>query len=156
MKKGRWVWALVILSVMALLFMKRLPYFVQNADRTEQATKDQSPDAGYEREKEGRRSPESVNDRGLSRNVSRIIYTRHAKCRMDCRNIDVAEVEEILQNGEINYGKSDLRSDPDPKYALEGRTPDGQNVRIVFANSPRGPVVITVIDLGKEWACNCT
>ncbi len=141
---------------MALLFMKRLPYFVPKADRTEQVAKDRGPEAGIEREKGGRRSLESANDQGLSRNVSRIIYTRHAKCRMECRNIDIAEVEEILQNGEINYEKSDLRSHPDPKYALEGRTRDGQKVRIVFANSPRGPVVITVIDLGKEWACNCT
>ena len=40
---------------------------------------------------------------------------------------------------------------PDPKYALEGNTHDGQHVRIIFANSPRGPVVVTVIDLEKEW-----
>ena len=74
---------------------------------------------------------------------------------MDCRMIDVSEVEEILLKGSINYQKSDLRSMPDPKYALEGNTHDGQHVRIVFANSPRGPVVVTVIDLDKEWSCNC-
>ena len=74
---------------------------------------------------------------------------------MGCRMIDAGEVEEILQQGTINYQKSDLRSFPDPKYALEGMTHDGQQVRIVFANSPRGPVVITVIDLGRDWPCDC-
>ena len=97
----------------------------------------------------------SGHEPGLSRNISRIIYTKHAKCRMDCRLIDVSEVQEILQKGEINYQKSDLRANPDPKYALEGRTHDGQHVRIVFAGSSRGTVVVTVIDLENEKHCNC-
>jgi hypothetical protein len=48
-----------------------------------------------------------------------------------------------------------MRGQPDPKYALEGLTKDGQEVRIIFANSPRGIVVVTVIDLENEWKCNC-
>jgi hypothetical protein len=74
---------------------------------------------------------------------------------MDCRQISESEVMTILKDGVINYQKSDMRGQPDPKYALEGTTSDGQFVRIVFANSPRGIVVVTVIDLEKEWKCNC-
>ena len=74
---------------------------------------------------------------------------------MDCRHIDEREVREILQNGTINYGKSEPDDKPDPKYAVEGRTRDGQQVRIVFAPSRRGMVVITVIDLNVEWQCDC-
>jgi hypothetical protein len=58
--------------------------------------------------------------------------------------------KEILQKGEINYQKSDLRASPDPKYALEVTPMTVNMLRIVFAESPRGPVVITVIDLEKE------
>jgi hypothetical protein len=65
------------------------------------------------------------------------------------------EVLDILKNGTINYQKSDLRGSPDPKYAVEGNTADGQRVRMVFAQSPRGVVVVTVIDLEKEWRCDC-
>ena len=32
-----------------------------------------------------------------------IAYTKHARCRMDCRQIDEQEVKEIVQNGKINY-----------------------------------------------------
>jgi len=74
---------------------------------------------------------------------------------MECRHIDESEVREILEKGDINYSKSEPGAMPDPKYALEGTTHDGQNVRIVFAPSQRGMVVITVIDLGVEWQCNC-
>ncbi|HRP54392.1 DUF4258 domain-containing protein [Agriterribacter sp.] len=96
-----------------------------------------------------------VKDSSFNRNLKPLIYTRHARCRMGCRHIDDAEVKEILQKGEINYSKSDLHSKPDPKYALEGITNDGQHVRIVFAPSKRGMAVITCIDMNEEWECNC-
>jgi hypothetical protein len=91
----------------------------------------------------------------FDRQTSKIIYTKHARCRMDCRHIDEAEVREILEKGIINREKSDPASKPDPKYALEGFTRDGQEVRIIFAPAENGMVVITVIDLQKEWSCNC-
>jgi hypothetical protein len=91
----------------------------------------------------------------IDRFPDRIIYTKHARCRMDCRHIDEAEVQEILQEGRINYRKSEPAGRPDPKYALEGTTRDGQRVRIVFADAKRGMVVVTVIDLGTEWSCDC-
>ena len=91
----------------------------------------------------------------LNRSASNLIYSKHARCRMGCRHISEDEVVDILQNGKINYQKSDMRGSPDPKYALEGKTRDGQEVRIVYAQSPRGVVVVTVIDLDKEWSCDC-
>lgn len=91
----------------------------------------------------------------FDRRVGTLIYTKHARCRMDCRHIEEKEVKEILQHGTINDSKSEPAARPDPKYALEGRTQDGQLVRIVFAPSDRGMVVVTVIDLEREWACDC-
>ncbi|WP_207513831.1 DUF4258 domain-containing protein [Longitalea luteola] len=91
----------------------------------------------------------------INRHPDRLIYTKHARCRMNCRHIDEAEVQEILQEGRINYRKSEPAGRPDPKFALEGTTRDGQDVRIIFAPSKRGMVVITVIDLETDWSCNC-
>ena len=85
----------------------------------------------------------------------RLIYTKHARCRMDCRKIDEAEVREILERGRINNAKSEPAGRPDPKYAMEGKTRDNQEVRIVFAPTKKGVVVVTVIDLGTDWTCNC-
>ena len=164
MKKGRWIFAGFLVLLMTFSILRRLPGRSSGMDqvKTEQAGKDRGPGNGGIESPERLRgqgaiqSPEQDETRGtLNRNVSRIIYTRHARCRMGCRMIDAGEVEEILKQGTINYQKSDLRSSPDPKYALEGMTHDGQQVRIVFANSPRGPVVVTVIDLGRDWPCDC-
>lgn len=93
--------------------------------------------------------------RDLDRDPADLVYTKHARCRMDCRQISEQEVRDILIHGKINYGKSEPNAKPDPKFALEGKTPDGQNVRIVFAPDDGKVVVITAIDLDKEWPCNC-
>ena len=91
---------------------------------------------------------------GFNRNTNNIIFSKHAKCRMDCREIDESEVKEILKNGRINYKK--IQSDKRGKtYPVEGYTHDKQHVRIVFAPKGDGLVVVTVIDLETEWACNC-
>jgi hypothetical protein len=97
----------------------------------------------------------AAGDDVIDRHPGRLIYTKHARCRMDCRHIDEAEVEDILAKGRINYRKSEPAGRPDPKYALEGATRDGQQVRVIFAPAKRGMVVITVIDLDTDWSCNC-
>lgn len=114
-------------------------------------------DGGPAERTERMNDPASREERGgLNRDARSLIYSRHAKCRMECRHISEQEVLDILRNGRINYAKSDLRGKPDPKYAVEGITRDDQQVRIVFASSPRGLVVVTVIDLDKEWKCHCS
>jgi hypothetical protein len=93
---------------------------------------------------------------GLIRNPSTINYSKHARCRMQCRHISESEVREILNEGTINYKKSDLKGNPcDKRYAVEGHTHDNQRVRIIFAPCNTEETVVTVIDLGKDWGCDC-
>jgi hypothetical protein len=104
-----------------------------------------------------KRDPSSqVNrNRGFDRRVSYIEYTQHAKCRMQCRHISQAEVEEIMKEGTINYKKSDVNDRPCPTYALEGITTDNQRVRIVYAQCDLKTKVVTCIDLNTDWECHC-
>lgn len=87
-----------------------------------------------------------------------LVYTQHAECRMKCRAIDKTDIREIMMNGTINYSKSEVHDKPCPSYALEGKTSDGQNLRIVFATCDSIIKVITAIDLnldkGQEL-CDC-
>jgi len=94
-------------------------------------------------------------DRGFDRRVSYLQYSKHAKCRMECRHITQAEVEDIMRNGKINYKKSDLQNARCPRYAVEGETKDRQDVRIVFAQCNESTTVVTVIDMDTEWSCDC-
>ncbi len=91
---------------------------------------------------------------GFNRSTENLIFSKHAKCRMDCRKIDEAEVKAILKNGTVNLKK--IQSDKRGKtYPVEGYTEDKQHVRIVFAPKNDALVVVTVIDLGTEWKCDC-
>lgn len=92
----------------------------------------------------------------LNRSPDRIIYTKHAKCRMECRFFSKKEVREILLNGKVNQRKSQPNDKPCPSYALEGRTSDGQLARMVFAACGNEQIkVITCIDLETDYSCDC-
>ena len=84
-------------------------------------------------------------------------FTKHARCRMDCRHITQKEVKEIVRKAEVNYTKSDLNDPKGATYALEGYTSkDRQHVRIIVAPKQKHLSIVTVIDLDKEWECpNC-
>jgi Domain of unknown function (DUF4258) len=84
-----------------------------------------------------------------------LILTKHARCRMDCRHITMKEIREILDEGTINYAKSEPDAHPDPKYALEGFTDEKQHLRIIIAPEGAKLIVITCIELGVEWQCDC-
>jgi hypothetical protein len=89
----------------------------------------------------------------------KLIYTKHARCRMECRDITENEVEYVLANGTVNESKSNEADEEAeghcPTFALESKTNDGQNVRIIFGACDKITKVVTVIDLGEEHECNC-
>ncbi|MBO9634203.1 MAG: DUF4258 domain-containing protein [Chitinophagaceae bacterium] len=159
-QKGTWV------ILLAAFISSMVAIFVSNHRRQEKKEKarQEQRDRPTENRRDndtGRRDPsrppsdEPTRIEGFNRRTEKLIFTKHARCRMGCRHIDEAEVRDILLNGRINQRKSEPAARPDPKYALEGKTKDGQEVRIIFAPSDRGMVVITVIDLDTEWPCDC-
>lgn len=99
--------------------------------------------------------PYSDKDLKLDRNASELFFTKHARCRMKCRDITQKEIKDILANGTVNYNKSNLQDPQGPTYALEGNTNDGQHVRIIFAPKQSHLTVVTVIDLDVEHECSC-
>ncbi len=81
-------------------------------------------------------------------------FTKHARCRMDCRHITQKEVKEIVRKAEVNYDKSELDAPKGATYALEGYTSkDKQHVRIIVAPKQRHLSIVTVIDLDEDWEC---
>jgi hypothetical protein len=82
--------------------------------------------------------------------------TQHGECRMKCRNISEAEIKTLLKSGKINYDKSEVHDKPCGTYAVEGKTTDGQEVRVVIADCDTISRVVTAIDLKMENdTCKC-
>ena len=84
-----------------------------------------------------------------------LLFSKHASCRMECRDISEAEISMILEEGDVIFSKSRVRDKPCPSYAIEGTTEDGQFVRIVFAKCDSITRVVTAIDLGVKHDCDC-
>jgi hypothetical protein len=97
----------------------------------------------------------SSTNRNLFRDTTHLIFTKHAKCRMDCRHVNKREIIEIIVTGNVNYSKSGRGGKGDETYSLEGYSYEHQHLRVVVAPESDGLVVITCIDLDKEWPCNC-
>lgn len=135
---------LVVILAIALFVIRQC----QDRQDTKPAT------GGNKATKKEQNSP--VNrERGFDRRTTYLEYSYHAKCRMNCRKISNSEVEQIMQQGKINYNKSDIQNTRCPRYAVEGVTTDDQKLRIVFAQCNDKTTVVTVIDLDTEWTCNC-
>lgn len=88
--------------------------------------------------------------------VDQLVYTKHGRCRMDCRQITAAEVKEIILQGKINQQKSDPADKPCPTYAIEGySSQDKQHIRVVVADCQTALKLVTCIDLDKDHRCSC-
>jgi len=103
----------------------------------------------------GKHHLNAVINADVFRDTNHLILTRHVKCRMDCRHITAQEIKEIIRNGNVNYSKSGKGSKGDETIALEGYSNEHQHLRVVVAPESDGLVVITCIDLDREWPCNC-
>lgn len=86
--------------------------------------------------------------------VNHLVFSKHAKCRMDCRQITSEEIKKVLLNGKVNESKTQF-SDKGTSYAVEGIGDDNEHLRIVYSPHNEETVIVTVIDLDKEWPCNC-
>lgn len=97
-----------------------------------------------------------ANEFDAYREVTRLTYTGHARCRMDCREITEPEIRKVLSKGDLNEAKSGFDTKhKNHTYAVEGYGDDGQHIRVVVTPKNGSLLVITVIDLKKEWACDC-
>lgn len=142
---------LIVVAVIALIFGKQFnnPKGHVPKNNTPKPTTTQNPTT----QNPTTAPPSNTNSVLEKMRHQQIVYTKHAKCRMDCRHITEAEINEILEKGTINNRKSEPNAQPCPTYAVEGYTHQRQQVRIVFANCPSTTKVITAIDIGEDHPC---
>ena len=102
-----------------------------------------------------RRWNEPREKEAFDRHPSSLVYTKHALCRMDCRQISKEEIGEIMEKGAINFNRSNRRDQPCPTFALQGRTTSGEFIRVIFAQCPTETKVVTCYNLEEEFNCHC-
>lgn len=99
-------------------------------------------------------SPPPAADPMAALRAKPLALTRHARCRMSCRQFDEDEVRAFLAVARWVPERS--RDDGAcPSHAFEDRTRDGQRARMVFADCPDEARLVTAIDLDTDWPCAC-
>lgn len=102
-----------------------------------------------------RRWQEPLRKEAFDRTPSQLYYTKHALCRMNCRNISKEDIKEIMKKGIINFNRSNRRDRPCPTFALQGETSDGEKLRVIFAQCTDETKVVTCYNLEEEFECHC-
>jgi hypothetical protein len=82
-------------------------------------------------------------------------YTKHARCRMGCRQISEGDIKEIMKKGIINFNRSNRRDQPCPTFALQGRTRDSEYIRVIFSQCSQETKVVTCYNLEQDFECQC-
>lgn len=88
-------------------------------------------------------------------NGKTVEISRHAACRMDCREITMSDVRAVLKNGKLNDKKSEPNAPRCPKFAIDGSTRNKEAMRIIVADCESEATLVTVIDLKNNYDCDC-
>jgi Domain of unknown function (DUF4258) len=142
----------IVLAVLLVAFLAVKYYKTRNQNNPTVTNNDRNKN-NKDPNKNNPQPSNPQDDKGLDRNATDLFFTKHARCRMQCRHITQEEIKEILQQGEINYRKSDLNAAQGPKYAVEGYSHEKQHIRCIFAPNTQHMTVVTVIDLDEDWEC---
>jgi hypothetical protein len=87
--------------------------------------------------------------------VDELIYVDHARCRMKCREINAALVEDVYLHGQVNCNKGSVKNGK-ARYALEKRDQRGDMIRVIIEDDDGQHVVITAIRLDRDDKCACS
>lgn len=75
---------------------------------------------------------------------------------MECRSINEREIKEIIKKGILNQKKSGYDKKYNNRvYVIEGYSYERQHIRVVVTPEKERLLVITVIDLDRDWVCDC-
>lgn len=88
-------------------------------------------------------------------NRGSITYGEKGLCLMSCNNISKEAIGDLLKNGDVNFSESETRGKPCPTYAIEGESPEGRSLRILFIKCDSVAEVVTAFALEDLNTCNC-
>ncbi len=98
---------------------------------------------------------EPVRKEAFNRNPKELVYTKHALCRMVCREISKEDIDEVIKKGAINFNRSNRREAPCPVFAIQARISTGEYLRVIFAQCDDVTKVVTGYNLEQDFDCYC-
>ncbi|MFL5739375.1 MAG: DUF4258 domain-containing protein [Flavisolibacter sp.] len=91
----------------------------------------------------------------FDRHPSKLSYSTHALCRMDCWHVNKEDIEEIMEKGIIIFNRSNRYGRPCPSFVLQGVLERGQHLRVLFYQCREETRVVNCDETGKDPTCPC-
>jgi hypothetical protein len=85
---------------------------------------------------------------------TKLYFTKMATCKMECLTVSEAELRSVLKDGLVNVERSELDT-PEKKFAIEGMSSDGKELRVIAVPKGNALLMITVIRTDKKEQCDC-
>lgn len=83
-------------------------------------------------------------------------FSNKAKCQMLCMKMKESDVKKLLQEGEVNYNKSDVHQKPYALFAIENTNNDEPHYRVLISDRDSISEVIDIINLlSAKDSCLC-
>ncbi|MCZ4409373.1 hypothetical protein O3Q51_11150 [Cryomorphaceae bacterium 1068] len=79
--------------------------------------------------------------------------TEHAKCQMDCLQVDTVMINYTFKEGDVQFGMSETHADP-KVYVVDTRYED-RLVRLSFETADSSAILTEVILPFETVECNC-
>lgn len=126
-------------KIILLVFAIAIVFWVYNKIESKKST-------------QGKSQTQEIKDKILQSNI---IYTKHALCRMECRNISKEDILEVLRNGELNHSKTTSNDSQCPTYAIEAKTKSYNKVLAIFAICDDVSKLVTTYPVRVEDPDSC-
>jgi len=145
---GKIVLVIAVIAVIVLGYK----YIVSSKTTTEEQPVPKEQPAPSSKPAVRMTSKQEIKDKIMKSNF---IYTDHALCRMDCRNISKDDINEILRRGKLSPKISRFNDKPCPSYAYAWSTPSYEMVIAVFVVCENETKLVTAYPLGTEDPPSC-
>ena len=76
-------------------------------------------------------------------------------CELTCLDLSEEKIQELLLNGEVNFGESQVHNLPCPIYAVEKSGNPAGVLRVFFEQCDSTTIMVSAAYINKTHACDC-
>jgi hypothetical protein len=92
----------------------------------------------------------------LQLDTNKLVLATKAECYMNCQGLKPEELKMLIHHGEVNFSKSEVHAKPYPKYAIEGKTLSGKQMRLFCEAFPAETHLLSLVNFGiTQDTCHC-
>ncbi|HEV7230388.1 MAG TPA: DUF4258 domain-containing protein [Bacteroidia bacterium] len=88
--------------------------------------------------------------------TNKMVLTGNAGCRLNCQDVKVEDLKELIKHGQVNFSQSQVHETPCPRYAIEVTTKKGKHLRLFCGACAAETRILGVLNTDSpKDSCTC-